>query len=207
MSDNASSPDATKSGAATSEGADTSEGASASASAGTDASAGATTQYRLEARRVITAPADRVFAVLCDPDGHVAIDSSGMLQAAEGSVVTAEGDRFVVHMDRESLGDYDMGEYDVTVIITRFEPDAEIAWTIDGAITPPIGHTYGYRLIPLGEGDDTEGARTEVVSYYDWSDAHPKWRDSGVLPVLDASALKATLGILDRAVRRGYVRG
>ncbi|MEH6622055.1 MAG: polyketide cyclase [Dietzia maris] len=167
---------------------------------------------RLEARRVITAPADRVFAVLCDPDGHVAIDSSGMLQAAEGSVVTAEGDRFVVHMDRESLGDYDMGEYDVTVIITRFEPDAEIAWTIDGAITPPIGHTYGYRLIPLGEGDNgdgdgAEGARTEVVSYYDWSDAHPKWRDSGVLPVLDASALKATLGILDRAVRRGYVRG
>ena len=194
MSDNASSPDATKSGAATSEGA--------SASAGTDASAGATTQYRLEARRVITAPADRVFAVLCDPDGHVAIDSSGMLQAAEGSVVTAEGDRFVVHMDRESLGDYDMGEYDVTVIITRFEPDAEIAWTIDGAITPPIGHTYGYRLIPLDGGD-----RTEVVSYYDWSEAHPRWRDSGVLPVLDASALKATLGILDRAVRRGYVRG
>jgi hypothetical protein len=45
------------------------------------------------------------------------------------------------------------------------------------------------------------------VSYYDWSDAHPKWRDSGILPVLDASALKATLGILERAVRRGYVRG
>ena len=32
-----------------------------------------------------------------------------MVQAAGGSVVTAEGDRFVVHMDRESLGDYDMG--------------------------------------------------------------------------------------------------
>ena len=158
---------------------------------------------------MIAAPADRVFDVLCDPDGHVAIDSSGMLQAAEGAVVTAEGDRFVVHMDRESLGDYDMGEYDVTVIITRFEPDAEIAWTIDGAIAPPIGHTYGYRLTPLvdGDGDDTDEARTEVVSYYDWSEAHPKWRDSGVLPVLDASALKATLGILDRAVRRGYVRG
>ncbi|UVE94104.1 SRPBCC family protein [Dietzia sp. B32] len=158
---------------------------------------------RLEAQRVISAPADRVFAVLCDPDGHVAIDSSGMLQSAEGPVVTAEGDRFVVHMDRESLGDYDLGEYDVTVIITRFEPDSEIAWTIDGAIRPPIGHTYGYRLTPV-DGDD---ARTEVVSYYDWSDAHPKWRDSGVLPVLDASALRATLGILDRAVRRGYVRG
>lgn len=199
MSDYASSRDATASEAA-SDGA----GPSTPANAGAGAAAGASpaAEYRLEARRVIGATPDRVFAVLCDPDGHVAIDSSGMLQSAEGPVVTAEGDRFVVHMDRESLGDYDMGEYDVTVIITRFEPDAEIAWTIDGTIKPAIGHTYGYRLIPLDGGD-----RTEVVSYYDWADAHPDWRDSGVLPVLDASALKATLGILDRAVRRGYVRG
>ena len=177
---------------------------------------------RLEARRVIAAPADRVFAVLCDPDGHVAIDSSGMLQSAEGSTVTASGDRFVVHMDRESLGDYDLGRYDVTVIIPRFVQGEEIAWTIDGQIKPPIGHTYGYRLTQLGSGTadggggggggggsagDLDGPLTEVVSYYDWSDAHPKWRDSGILPVLDASALKATLGILERAVRRGYVRG
>ena len=200
MSDYASSRDAAASEAASSEGAAASGAASDRADA--DAGAGPAAGYRLEARRVIAANAGRVFAVLCDPDGHVAIDSSGMLQSAEGPVVTAEGDRFVVHMDRESLGDYDMGEYDVTVIITRFEPGAEIAWTIDGTIKPPIGHTYGYRLIPLDGGD-----RTEVVSYYDWADAHPDWRDSGVLPVLDASALKATLGILDRAVRRGYVRG
>lgn len=158
--------------------------------------------HRLEARRLISAPPREVFAVLCDPDGHVAIDSSGMLQSAEGAQVTAVDDRFVVHMDRESLGDYDLGHYDVTVIITRFEADVEIAWTIDGQIKPPIGHTYGYRLTPV-----EDGSATEVVSYYDWSEAHPEWRDSGVLPVLDASALKATLGILERAVRRGYVRG
>src|SRR5699024_4726564 len=84
--------------------------------------------HRLEARRVIRAPAREVFAVLCDPDGHVAIDSSGMLQSAEGERVAAVGDRFVVHMDREALGDYDLGRYDVTVIITRFEPGVEIAW-------------------------------------------------------------------------------
>ena len=167
----------------------------------------ATPGHRLEARRVIRAPAREVFAVLCDPDGHVAIDSSGMLQSAVG-------DRFVVHMDREALGDYDLGRYDVTVIITRFEPGVEIAWTIDGTIQPPIGHTYGYRLTPVddpggggGAGGGDDDAATEVISYYDWSDAHPQWRDSGILPVLDASALRATLGILERAVRRGYVRG
>lgn len=166
---------------------------------------------RLEARRVIGAPAREVFAVLCDPDGHVAVDSSGMLQSAEGSPAAAVGDEFVVHMDREALGDYDLGRYDVTVIITRFEQDVEIAWTIDGQIKPPIGHTYGYRLTPVGGNGESEGGSgaesTEVVSYYDWSDAHPDWRDSGILPVLDAAALKATLGILERAVLRGYVRG
>ena len=42
---------------------------------------------RISASRVIPAPADRVLAVLRDPDGHVAIDSSGMLQSAEGERV------------------------------------------------------------------------------------------------------------------------
>lgn len=135
--------------------------------------------------------------MLCDPDGHVAIDSSGMLQSAEGSAVTSDGDRFVVHMDREALGDYDLGKYDVTVIITRFEQDTEIAWTIDGTLQPPIGHVYGYRLRAAEGG-------TEVVSYYDWNDAHPDWRDAGILPVLDAGALRASLGILERTARRGY---
>ena len=48
--------------------------------------------------------------------------------------MTAVGDRFVVHMDREALNDYPMGKYDVTVIITTFEQDREIAWTIDGQL-------------------------------------------------------------------------
>ena len=40
-----------------------------------------------------------------DPKGHVAIDASGMLQSSSGEPATAEGDTFVIHMDRESLGD------------------------------------------------------------------------------------------------------
>jgi hypothetical protein len=93
-----------------------------------------------------------VFAVVSDPRGHVTIDSSGMLQSAEGNPVTAVGDEFVVHMDRESLNDYPMGKYDVTVIITKFEPDKLIEWTISGAIQPPIKHLYGYRLEPSDVG-------------------------------------------------------
>ncbi len=84
-----------------------------------------------------------------DPQGHVAIDSSGMLLDATGEPVTAVGDTFVVHMDREALNDFPLGKYDVTVDITTFEQDREIAWTILGQIEPQIGHVYGYTLEPV----------------------------------------------------------
>ena len=64
----------------------------------------------------------------------------------------AVGDSFVVHMDREALNDFPMGEYDVTVSITTFDRDREIAWTILGQLRPHIGHIYGYTLEPAGDG-------------------------------------------------------
>ncbi|MDT5059050.1 MAG: hypothetical protein QOF66_7416 [Mycobacterium sp.] len=155
---------------------------------------------RIEVQRTITAPAADIFAVLCDPQGHVAIDASGMLQDADGGPAQAVGDSFVVHMDREALNDYPMGKYDVTVTICEFDKDRLIGWTILGQIRPQIGHIYGYRLEPADGG-------TLVTSFYDWSDIDPKWRDANIFPVLPESALRATLGILDRTVRRGYPRG
>lgn len=148
---------------------------------------------RFEVQRTIPAAPAAIFAVLTDPRGHVAIDSSGMLQSAEGERVGAVGDTFVVHMDREALNDFPLGKYDVTVEITAFDPDREIAWTIHGQIKPPIGHVYGYRLEPVEGG-------TLVTSYYDWSAIDPVWRDAGIFPILPEAALRATLGILDRTV-------
>ena len=46
------------------------------------------TSERLEVARTIEATPDAVFAVLCDPQGHVAIDSTGMLMDATGEPVT-----------------------------------------------------------------------------------------------------------------------
>ncbi|PWW59534.1 SRPBCC family protein [Actinokineospora spheciospongiae] len=148
---------------------------------------------RFEVSREIAASPAEVFAVLTDPRGHVAIDSSGMLQSAEGDRVTAVGDRFVVHMDRESLNDYPMGKYDVTVIITRFAPDTEVEWTIDGQIQPPIRHLYGYRLAPSAVG-------TTVTSYYDWSQIEERYRGKVNFPIIPEAGLRATLGILARTV-------
>jgi hypothetical protein len=149
---------------------------------------------RIEVQRTIEADPASIFALLCDPNGHVAIDSSGMLMAASGDPVTAAGDSFVVHMDREALNDYPLGLYDVTVTITTFVQNEEIAWKVEGLIRPPIGHIYGYRLEPA------EGA-TLVTSYYDWSEIDPTWREAGIFPVISEGALRATLGILARTLR------
>ena len=151
---------------------------------------------RIEVQRTIQADPAAIFAILRDPQGHVAIDSSGMLQSADGEPVSAVGDSFVVHMDRESLNDYpELGRYDVTVTISAYQPDREIAWTILGRIRPQIGHVYGYRLEPAADG-------TLVTSYYDWSQIHPQWREAAIFPVISEAALRATLGILARTVAR-----
>ena len=154
---------------------------------------------RIEVPRKISAEPAAIFAVLCDPQGHVAIDSSGMLMSASGPPVSAVGHTFVVQMDREALNDYPLGLYDVTVTIRTFERDREIAWTVVGAVRPPIGHVYGYRLEQIAGG-------TEVTSYYDWSDIDPIWRKREIFPILSEGALRATLGILARTVAPGQPR-
>ena len=153
------------------------------------------TSERLEVERTIAADPASIFELLSDPHGHVAIDSSGMLMDATGEAVTAVGDSFVVHMDREALNDYPMGRYDVTVTITALVPDRQIEWTILGELRPQIGHVYGYLLEPNQEG-------TSVTSYYDWSSIDPAYRDAGIFPVISEGALRATLGILARTMAK-----
>jgi hypothetical protein len=149
---------------------------------------------RFEVQRMIPAEAAALFDILRSPQGHVAIDSSGMLQAATGEPASAVGDTFLIHMDREALGDRPMGKYDVIVTITGYEQDRFITWEVSGENFPSIGHYYGYRLEPVEGG-------TLVTSIYDWSAVDQRWKRGGNWPILQASALKATLGILERTVR------
>ena len=155
---------------------------------------------RIEVQRFIPAEPVDIFSVLSDPQGHVSIDSSGMLMDATGEPVTAIDDTFVVHMDRESLNDYPLGHYDVTVVITEFVQDQEIAWTVLGQLKPNIGHVYGYRLEPMDGG-------TLVTSYYDWSSIDPVWKEADIFPIISEGALRATLGILERTVVRSQRSG
>ena len=151
---------------------------------------------RIEVSRTIPAPASAIFSLLCDPDGHVQIDASGMLMSAEGSPVTKVGDTFLVHMAREALNDIPLGLYSVTIRITAFERDREIGWAIEHPlIDPPMGYVYGYVLEPVESG-------TLTTSYYDWSNVHEKYRDSIKFPIIPEASLRATLGILARTLSR-----
>jgi hypothetical protein len=147
---------------------------------------------RIEVQRTVNAEPSAIFRVLSDPNGHVQIDSSGMLMSATGDPVSKVGDTFVVHMDRESLNDLPLGRYDVTITIVTFERDREIAWTVGGNFD--IGHVYGYRLEPADGG-------TLVTSYYDWSQIGDNWKQLDMFPIIPESALRATLGILARTVQ------
>jgi hypothetical protein len=148
---------------------------------------------RIEVTRVIPAPAAAIFDVVRSPAGHVAIDASGMLQDFTGEPAEKVGDTFVIHMDRESLNDIPLGKYDVTVHIIVFERDKEIAWDLGPDV--PVAHFYGYRL------DAAEDGGTTVTAYYDWSKVGDDIK--GRFPIVPESALRATLGILERTVKKG----
>jgi Polyketide cyclase / dehydrase and lipid transport len=152
---------------------------------------------RIEVSRAIAAEPAAIFAVLRDPNGHVAIDASGMLMWASGSAASAAGDTFVIHMDRDALRDMDLGEYQVTVIFVTYEQDREIAWTVGRNADERFGHVYGYRLDPIPDG-------TLVTQYYDWSQINGPLKER--FPIIPESALRATLGILARTVAPGADR-
>jgi len=147
------------------------------------------TEHRADVARDIAASPQKIFALLCDPMGHVAIDASGMLQSAEGDSVRAVGDTFVVHMDREALNDRPIGKYDATVVITAFEPDRRIEWT------PSVEHGYcfGFELEPIDIG-------CRATSYCDWSIRAAQGHQVDGFPLISVATLRAGLGILARTV-------
>ena len=149
---------------------------------------------RIEVTRPIPAPPSVIFDIVRSPAGHVAIDASGMLQGFTGEPAEQAGDTFVIHMDCESLNDFPLGKYDVTVHIITFERDKEIAWDLAGINIP---HFYGYRVEP-GDGF------TNVTSYYDWSQVDGDIKER--FPIVPETALRATLGILERTARQNTAR-
>ncbi len=143
----------------------------------------------MEFTRTIDAPAERIFALLCSPAGHVAIDGSGMLVAPQSQEpVAAVGDRFRMDMDRRPLSDIpDLTDYTVTVVITGFETDRLIEWSVESSTGEIFGHVYGYRLTPL------DNAATKVTAYHDWSAISEERKQRRAWPVVPADMVAASL--------------
>jgi len=153
-------------------------------------------EERISTTRVMAAPASTIYALVSSPEGHVRIDGSGMLLASPDSApVSAVGDMFLMHMDREPLGDIpDMGKYDVTVIITNIEQDRLVEWSVGSPDGRIFGHVYGYSLVPVDESS------TEVTSYCDWSGLSEKRKARIAFPIVPLSMMEKSMDNLEAIV-------
>lgn len=151
---------------------------------------------RVSATRRVAAPADKLFHIVSSPAGHVAIDGSGMLEAApDDRRLTTVGETFDMDMDREPLGDIpDLKKYQVRNTVTRVIPDRLIEWTIGFGDQQPFGHVYGWQLDPVSETE------TDVTNYCDWSNASEDIRSFATFPVVPVTMLQQSVDNLDRMV-------
>lgn len=120
---------------------------------------------RIAASRTVRASPAAVFAIVTDPAMHVEIDGSGMLQMApETPRLIAPGDTFEMEMDREPLGDVDMGRYSSVNTVTRIEPDSLLEWNVGLPGHGPFGHVYGWEIARVSPTE------TEITNYCAWPD-------------------------------------
>jgi hypothetical protein len=137
---------------------------------------------RVEVTRRIEAPAARIFEILANPQRHMDIDGSDMLQGAVvNRPISGVGDTFNMKMHR--LGrDYLMINH-----VVEFEPDRRICWApapgdVDTAggdpskIGVPAGYRWGYMLTP--DGDDATVV-TEVFDCGPEENRHILLREDG----------------------------
>ncbi|MGH9039218.1 MAG: SRPBCC family protein [Acidimicrobiia bacterium] len=152
-----------------------------------------------EMKQVVTgtvaAPPEQVFALLADPGRHTEIDGAGMLRgiAESSGPVTGVGDSWVMNMNQEGLGDYQMRSE-----VIAFEPDRQIAWA--PSIHPldhfaeALGDTdfrtyhYAWELAPGPDGG------TEITHTYDWSGV----KDERALPFFPRVTAEQMAGTIDR---------
>lgn len=127
------------------------------------------TDKKLQATKVIDAPAEAVFAVLSDPNRHSAIDGADSIRGVAGTTppISGIGQVFTMNMHADDLGDYRMVN-SVTAYVPgarvgwapKVDPTCELAEKLEGM--DASGHTFTYDLREVDGG-------TEVTSVYDWT--------------------------------------
>jgi hypothetical protein len=155
-------------------------------------------EERVSATGRLPFSADALYAIVSDPRGHVEIDGSGMLEAADDATpLTQVGQTFEIAMDRTPLNDIPgLVKYRVCNTVTRVEPGRLIEWTIGAPGQPPLGHVYGWQLVPVGDSE------TDVTNYCDWTNIVPELRARGrEWPIVPVSMLEASVQKLGDVAR------
>jgi len=148
------------------------------------------TAARIVVRRVVQAPAARVFDLLVTPARHVEIDGSGMLVATSSDQrLTAVGDVFTVEMARDGT------PYRSDNHVTAFKTDRRIAWATARPGATPSGYFWAWEL------HAEDALTTDVVHTYDWSTlTDPDVLARVSFPRVSAQQMQQTLDRLAAAV-------
>lgn len=147
-------------------------------------------ENQITVSKTVNASPDQLFALLSSPARHQDIDGAGMLRGTDTSKVGGVGDEFVMKMNNDLLGDYEIKNR-----ITSYEENRTIGWApslhpIDGYTdklgdTKVTGHTYTWTLEPEGNG-------TKVTQVYDWSGVTDE-AFKGLLPLLTEQQLSDSI--------------
>ena len=134
---------------------------------------------------VIEAPADKVFALLANPQRHPDFDGSDSVKAnIKGPTQLAKGAKFGMRM-RIKL------PYVITNEVVEYEQDRLIAWQHFGK------HIWRYELAPA------TGGGTEVTESFDWEHARsPKFLEKRDYPAKNAVSMEKTLVRLKELAER-----
>lgn len=159
------------------------------------------TSRKIQASKVIDAPAADIYALLSDPARHTELDGAGMLRGVEGESqpLLAIGQTFTMNMHQDALGDYRMIN-----AVTALVPGARIGWSPKMDPTCELasklgdmevsGHTFTYDLNETDSG-------TEVTETYDWMSVKDE-EFLKMLPIVSEDDLKGTLDKLEEAVKK-----
>lgn len=151
---------------------------------------------RITVSKSVNASPEALFALLSQPTRHQDIDGANMLRGTDTSQVSGVGDEFVMRMNNDALGDYQMRNE-----VIAYEENRTIGWApslhpIDGYTDKlgdirASGHSYTWHLEPEGDG-------TKVTQVYDWSGVTDEGF-KGFFPMLNEQQLSDSIDKAGRA--------
>jgi len=150
--------------------------------------------------KTVDASPEQVFSLLAKPERHTEFDGAKMLRGVEpgDEQVTGTGDEFVMNMENDALGPYQMHN-----VVTAYEENRKIGWApslhpLDGYTdklgdVKATGHTWTWELEPAGSG-------TKITQTYDWSGVEDE-QFRGFFPMVTEDQMSATIDNVANAAK------